>query len=65
MWPHTNDEYKNFGVIAGMILTADAALCGILGSFLTLSAQARAASDLAKQNGEIQKGLEDYTRKTL
>ena len=62
MSPQTDDQYKNFGVFAGLILTADAALCGILGSFLTLSAQARSAKDLAEQNGKIQKGLEDYKK---
>jgi hypothetical protein len=62
MNPQTDDQTKAFGVVAGLILTADAALCGILGSFLTLSAQARAASDLAEQNGKIQKGLEDYKK---
>jgi hypothetical protein len=62
MNPQTDEQTKTFGVVAGLILTADAALCGILGSFLTLSAQARAAKDLAEQNGKIQKGLEDYKK---
>jgi len=60
--PQTDEQYKTFGVYAGLILTADAALCGILGSFLTLSAQARSAKELADKNGEIQKGLEDYKK---
>jgi hypothetical protein len=62
MNPQTDEQTKTFGNVAGLILTADAALCGILGSFLTLSAQARAAGDLAEQNGKIQKGLEDYKK---
>jgi hypothetical protein len=62
MSPQTDEQNKTFGIFVGMILTADAALCGILGSFLTLSAQARAARDLAEQNGKIQKGLEDYKK---
>lgn len=62
MSPQTDEQNKTFGMFAGMILTADAALCGILGSFLTLTAQARSAKDLAEQNGKIQKGLEDYKK---
>jgi hypothetical protein len=62
MNPQTDEQSKTFGVYAGLILTADAALCGILGSFLTLTAQARSAKELADKNGEIQKGLEDYKK---
>jgi len=60
--PKTADEYKDFGVFAGMILAADGALCGMLGSFLALNAQARSAKDLAKQNAKTQKDLEDYKK---
>jgi len=60
--PSTEEQYKNFGVFAGMILAADAALCGMLSSFLSLTAQARSAKDLANQNAKTQKDLEDYKK---
>ena len=60
--PSTEEQYKNFGVFAGMILAADAALCGMLSSFLSLNAQARSAKDLANQNAKTQKDLEDYKK---
>jgi hypothetical protein len=60
--PSTEEQYKNFGVFAGMILAADAALCGMLSSFLSLNAQARSARDLANQNAKTQKDLEDYKK---
>jgi hypothetical protein len=63
--PSTEEQYKNFGVFAGMILAADAALCGMLSSFLSLNAQARSAKDLAKQNAKTQKDLEDYKKDIL
>jgi hypothetical protein len=58
--PSSEEQYKNFGVFAGMILATDAAFCGLLSSFLSLNAQARSAKDLAKQNAKTQKDLEDY-----
>jgi hypothetical protein len=63
--PQNDEQYKNFGVMAGIALTFDAALTGILGSFLTLSAQSRAAKDLADKNEGILKRVEDHKKDIL
>ncbi len=63
--PKTEDDYKTFGVLAGLALTADAAITGILGSFLTLSAQSKAAEKLAEKNEAILKRVEDHKKEIL
>lgn len=63
--PQTDEQYKTFGALAGLALTADAALIGILGSFLTLSAQSKAAEKLAEKNEDILKRVEDHKKEIV
>jgi tellurite resistance protein len=63
--PDTGDKYKEFGALVGIGLTADAALMGILASFLTVSAQIRATKDLAASNEAILKRVEDHKETIL
>lgn len=63
IWLHpTPDQYKDFGILAGIVLTADAALVGLISSFFTLGVQIRAAKDLAATNGKILKSVEDHKK---
>ena len=47
------DPIRDLGILVGMALTADAALMGILGSFLNLSAQVTAAKQLEDLKGQV------------
>jgi peptidoglycan hydrolase CwlO-like protein len=60
--PKSADQYKDFGVIAGIALTADAALVGLIGSFFTLGVQIQAAKDSAANNEKILKRVEDHKK---
>jgi hypothetical protein len=61
--PQTDEQYKSFGVVACIALAADAAITGILETFLTLTAQSRAAEKLAEKNETILKCVEDYKKR--
>jgi hypothetical protein len=55
--PTTADEYKEFGVRAGLALSAVGAFFGFAVSFFTLSTQLDAAKDLERLKGDITKRL--------
>jgi hypothetical protein len=63
--PQTDEQYKTFGALAALGLTADAAITGILGSFLTLSAQSKAAEKLAEKNEAILNRVEDHKKEIV
>jgi hypothetical protein len=60
LFPPTNaDQYKEFGVRAGVALSAVGAFFGFAVSFFTLSTQIKAAQNLAGYQAKLQKGLEE------
>jgi hypothetical protein len=64
--PPTNpDQWKEFGVRAGIALTAVGAFVGIIVALFTLNAQINATSALENKKGEILKAVEDHKKAIL
>jgi len=57
--PTTFDQYKEFGVRAGIALTAVGAFFGLILGLLNMDAQIRAAEKLEVKKGEILTGVEE------